>query len=71
MIRLSLRVAPLISGSIHVMCNPLYSWDTEQVFETGHRRSTAPFRVMSLTTSQVSTNSAASSTRTLTSPGSS
>ncbi|KAF4506950.1 hypothetical protein G6O67_005631 [Ophiocordyceps sinensis] len=37
MIRLSLRVAPLISGSIHVMCNPLYSWDTEQVFETGHR----------------------------------
>jgi len=37
MIKLSLRMIPFISGSIHVMCNPLYSWDTEKVFETGHR----------------------------------
>ncbi|KAL9009097.1 MAG: hypothetical protein Q9173_005843 [Seirophora scorigena] len=37
MIGLSLPIVPLISGSIHVMCNPLYSWDTDKVFETGHR----------------------------------
>ncbi|KJZ75321.1 hypothetical protein HIM_05247 [Hirsutella minnesotensis 3608] len=37
MIRLSLRMIPLISGSIHVMCNPFYAWDTEQVYQTGHR----------------------------------
>lgn len=37
MIRLSLRMIPSISGSIHVMCNPFYSWDTDKVFETGRR----------------------------------
>ncbi|PHH59116.1 hypothetical protein CDD82_2551 [Ophiocordyceps australis] len=35
--KLALRVIPLISGSIHVMCNPLYAWDSEKVYETGHR----------------------------------
>lgn len=37
MIKLSLRVVPFITGSIHVMCNPLYSWDSDKVYETGHR----------------------------------
>ncbi|CAK1356381.1 Transaldolase [Cercospora beticola] len=37
MILLSLRMIPLIRGSIHVMCNPLYSWNTEKVYKTGHR----------------------------------
>ena len=37
MINLSLRIVSLISGSIHVMCNPWYSWDSEKIFETGHR----------------------------------
>ncbi|PHH59774.1 hypothetical protein CDD81_2578 [Ophiocordyceps australis] len=35
--KLALRVIPLISGSIHVMCNPLYAWDTQKVYQTGHR----------------------------------
>ncbi|RDA86162.1 hypothetical protein CP532_3030 [Ophiocordyceps camponoti-leonardi (nom. inval.)] len=37
MIKLALRVAPLVYGSLHVMCNPLYSWATSKVYETGHR----------------------------------
>ncbi|RCI16259.1 hypothetical protein L249_3182 [Ophiocordyceps polyrhachis-furcata BCC 54312] len=37
MIKLALRVAPLVYGSLHVMCNPLYSWDTNDVYQTGHR----------------------------------
>ncbi|PFH62481.1 hypothetical protein XA68_13383 [Ophiocordyceps unilateralis] len=37
MMKLALRMAPLVHGSLHVMCNPLYSWDTNKVYETGHR----------------------------------
>ena len=41
MINLALSITPKITGTIHVMANPLYAYSTAKVVETGLRESSS------------------------------